>query len=107
MTDAAIERVEPVVHSHITDVLPEDHPKAYPEETDGLFCECCGEMVHAINNECMQTWIEWAGHVCCGKCFGYVLIESKGVLDEAELERKFVVARLSVTIDPAGKEPLA
>lgn len=47
---------EPIIHSHITDVLPEEHPHAY----DTIFCDHIGwvAMLHASNNECMQTWIE-------------------------------------------------
>ena len=73
---------EPIIHSHITDGLPENHPRAYPTETDGIFCEACRKMVHAVNNECMQTWIEWGEHICCGKCFGYILSYGGGVLNE-------------------------
>lgn len=45
---------EPVIWSHITDGLPEDHPLAY----ETLYCVTCREMLHAGNNECMQTWVE-------------------------------------------------
>jgi len=57
---------EPVIHSHITDVLPEDHPLAY----EHLRCDC-GALVHDCSNECMQTWIEFAdGKIMCAACFG-------------------------------------
>jgi hypothetical protein len=66
---------EPIVHSHHIDVLPEDHPKAY----ESVRCERCNVMVHAFNNECMTTWIEWGTHIMCGRCFSPLLCE--GSLD--------------------------
>lgn len=54
---------EPQIHSHITDALPEDHPLA----DQSVYCdeENCGEMLHAFNNECMQTWVETGvGNFC-------------------------------------------
>ena len=58
-------KMEPLIHSHITDVLPDSHPLAF----ESVFCKTCGEMVHAFNNECMQTWVEsGAGSHCIG-CF--------------------------------------
>jgi len=56
---------EPRIHSHITDALPDDHALAY-EMVD---CEKCGVMVHASNNECMQTWIETGRGAFCMRCF--------------------------------------
>lgn len=58
-------RIEPIVHSHITDCLPEDHKLAFTS----VYCDKCGEMVHAFNNECMQTWLEVDGKNLCTKCF--------------------------------------
>lgn len=65
---------EPLIHSHHTDVLPEDHPSAYKN----VRCGRCQRMVHAANNECMTTWIEWAPHVLCGECAAPLIAE--GVL---------------------------
>jgi hypothetical protein len=72
---------EPEIHSHIIDYLPVDHPLANEE----VFCKSCGEMLHAPNNECMQTWIEsGTGNYCLG-CFaterGSVLTHEDGLPD--------------------------
>ena len=56
---------EPKIHSHIEDVLPGDHPLAY----EVVCCESCKVMVHAFNNECMQTWIETGNGNFCVPCF--------------------------------------
>lgn len=56
---------EPLIHSFITDCLPEDHPWAHKT----VMCGYCGEMVHAFNNECMQPWIEWRSLALCFSCF--------------------------------------
>lgn len=56
---------EPVIHSHITDCLPEGHPLAY----ESVSCIVCGVLVHASNNECMQTWVETGCGSGCLKCF--------------------------------------
>ncbi len=45
---------EPLVHSQLTDCLPEDHPLAYQR----IDCDSCGCLLHASNNENMQTWVE-------------------------------------------------
>lgn len=58
-------RKEPLIHSHITDLLPANHPLAYKQ----VGCKACGALVHAFNNECMRTWVE-AGHGnFCLQCF--------------------------------------
>ena len=67
---------EPICHSHITDVLDDDHPLIY----EMVYCETCNVMVHACNNECMQTWFEFRNKNFCGNCFAKILIESEGVL---------------------------
>ena len=56
---------EPVIHSHMDDVLPKHHPLAY----ETVSCIKCGEMLHAGNNECMQTWVELRGKTFCITCF--------------------------------------
>lgn len=62
-------RVDPVLHSHITDVLPEKHPLAYKS----VYCAKCRTMVHAGNNECMMTWIECGiSDNWCLSCFSEV-----------------------------------
>ena len=55
---------EPIIHSHITDVLPEDHCL----KNDCVSCDECGVMLHASNNECMQTWLETEVGNYCTKC---------------------------------------
>lgn len=57
--------MEPLIHSHITDVLPDDHPLAH----ETIFCGGCTEMLHASNNECMQTWVESGAGAHCLRCF--------------------------------------
>ena len=60
-----IMEIEPLIHSHITDCLPDDHPLCY----ETVSCDKCGVMVHAGNNECMQTWFETDQGNFCSKCF--------------------------------------
>lgn len=45
---------EPLVHSHVADVLPDDHP---PAEAN-VHCDRCGGLLHTQSNDCMTTWIE-------------------------------------------------
>lgn len=66
--------VEPVVHSHITDGLHPDEPLA----SMTIYCENCGTMVHAANNECMTTWIETGSGNYCLPCF---VALTNGVVD--------------------------
>lgn len=57
----------PVLHTHIEDALPEDHPLAF----DMVYCEGrdCTAMLHSFNNECMQTWVETGKGNYCIWCF--------------------------------------
>lgn len=58
---------EPLLHTGITDVLPDDHPLAWTT----VYCHNtqCREMLHAGNNENMQPWVEsGCGHHCL-HCF--------------------------------------
>lgn len=57
----------PILHTHIEDVLPDDHLLAY----DSVYCEGpeCNRMLHAFNNECMQTWVETGKGNYCIWCF--------------------------------------
>lgn len=57
---------EPLIHSHATDCLPEDNPLAFEQ----VHCRSCGVLVHAGNNECMQTWFEFEGGNACAQCVG-------------------------------------
>jgi hypothetical protein len=67
---------EPVIHSHITDVLPDNHLQAF----QNVCCGNCGVLVHAFNNECMQTWVETGRGAFCLRCFA--MTNSYGVLDD-------------------------
>ena len=55
---------DPVLHSHVEDVLPDSHPLAY----ESVYCRVCGQMLHAFNNECMQTWVETGKGNYCLAC---------------------------------------
>ena len=59
------EEQEPLIHSHITDCLPEEHPLA----DESVYCKECNIMCHAFNNECLTTWVEskWGNY--CMECF--------------------------------------
>ena len=85
--------MEPQIHSHVTDVLPDDHPLAF----ETVYCDCTkehenGEMLHCGNNECMQTWIEFCGFHICVKCFIKYLEKYDKYVLEAEEFRQFVTA---------------
>lgn len=68
---------EPLIHSHITDVLVEQHPLAYEQ----VYCDKeCGALLHAANNECMQTWYETEFGNFCTLCF--FLNEVLGSIDD-------------------------
>lgn len=56
---------EPLIHSHIADGLPLKHYLA----NKSVFCDTCNEIVHAYNNECMQTWLETDNGNFCTHCF--------------------------------------
>lgn len=56
---------EPQIHSHITDGLPDAHPFAWRS----VDCAICQALVHADNNECMQTWVESDWGIYCLTCF--------------------------------------
>lgn len=79
--------VEPKIHSHIEDMLPDDHHLA----CEDVECKGCGDMVHAFNNECMETWVETGlGNFCLG-CFIKLVTEQdafKVLRDEFGLEEE-------------------
>ena len=56
---------EPLIHSCITDGLPDNHPWSGKH----LYCTTCEVMIHAGNNECMQTWVETSDGNYCLPCF--------------------------------------
>lgn len=56
---------DPKLWSHVSDYLPFGHPLACEQVT----CGACGVLVHAGNNECMQTWVETGKGAYCLACF--------------------------------------
>lgn len=56
---------EPLIHSHITDGLPDNHAMAF----ENVSCEDCSVLVHSSNNECMTTWVEAGDGDFCLSCF--------------------------------------
>lgn len=56
---------EPVIHSHVTDVLPDEHPLA----AQAVYCEVCQGILHCSPNECMTTWVETGVGNYCIECF--------------------------------------
>lgn len=59
---------EPLIHSHITDVLPADHRYMQDGAEGVVFCCRCNAMLWH-ENECMQTWLETGIGDFCLKCF--------------------------------------
>jgi hypothetical protein len=55
-----------LVHSDVTDCLPDAHLLAFED----VYCDTCGAMLHALNNECMQTWVECERQNLCAGCYG-------------------------------------
>ena len=73
---------EPQIHSHITDMLPDDHPLA----NETFSCQraaACKTMLHADNNECMTTWVETGRGNFCFPCFVDALRENGAYPAEA------------------------
>ncbi len=63
---AAARLTEPLIHSHIDDGLPAGHPLAFEQ----VHCASCSTLVHAFNNECMTTWLEFVNANVCAACVG-------------------------------------
>jgi hypothetical protein len=63
--------IEPKIHSHIEDCLEEAHPLAFEQVyCDGRKTDANHDKIlHAANNECMQTWVETGRGNFCWKCF--------------------------------------
>ena len=66
---------EPQVHSHITGKLPDSHPLANDEY---VTCAACNAVLHAVANECMQTWIETGEGNYCLRCFNEWAFDTAG-----------------------------
>ena len=64
---------DPVLHTHIEDMLPDHHPLAFQQVRcdSKVRCEQWQEraLLHAANNECMQTWVETGKGNFCLSCF--------------------------------------
>ena len=62
--DGRLYNGEPLIHSQISDTLPEDHPLAW----QSVYCTDClpaHRMLHGVPNENMTTWVETgAGPLC-------------------------------------------
>lgn len=69
----AVSSGEPLIHSHITDELPNDHPLAWEQ----VHCADCRILVHAVNNECMTAWVETRNNNYCLTCFA----NAEGIID--------------------------
>jgi hypothetical protein len=57
--------VEPRIHSHVTDCLPDRHPLARSR----VRCDSCDSVVHLQSNSCMRTWVETGSGNFCLRCF--------------------------------------
>ncbi len=74
---------DPVCHSHVDDILPDDHPLAFRQ----VYCHSSrhkiknSPLLHAGNNECMQTWFEFSNIALCEQCFIKYLSYSNGVIE--------------------------
>ena len=64
---------EPLFHSEITDDLDDNHPLVH-EQVEYLNCK---KLVHAFNNENMDSWMETGLGALCLPCF-YTAVEEKG-----------------------------
>lgn len=58
-------RVDPVVHSHISKSLPSGHRLAH----QNVICAKCHKAVHSSQNECVSTWVETGRGDYCLWCF--------------------------------------
>lgn len=71
---------EPRIHSHLDDLLPGGHPLAFRV----VYCDFqdCHAMLHAENNECMQTWIETGIGNYCLPHFCFLAATDEGILED-------------------------
>lgn len=72
---------EPLIHSHVTDELPDEHPLAHR----CIYCLGCQEMVHCENNECMTTWVECNAGAYCLQCFAKALAKTSDCIMDADM----------------------
>jgi hypothetical protein len=65
------QKLEPLLHSHITEGLPPSHPRAEDNIfCDGRECQYGPLQLHSANNECLRTWFETGRGNFCWVCFG-------------------------------------
>ena len=57
--------IEPLVHSHVTDRLPDEHPLARSR----VYCDRCEALLHSQRNSCIRTWLETGRGNLCVRCF--------------------------------------
>ena len=62
---SGVRRAEPLLHSHVTDGLPADHPLARTR----VRCDRCETLLHLQGNSCMRTWLETGRGNFCVRCF--------------------------------------
>jgi hypothetical protein len=65
VADCETAPTEPRLHSHVTDALPPDHPRAHTR----VYCDRCDTLLHMQTNSCMRTWIESGRGNHCVRCF--------------------------------------
>jgi hypothetical protein len=70
---------EPLLHSHVTDALPEGHPLAH----ERVRCDRCETLLHIQSNSCARTWVECGRGNFCLHCF--VLVAGGLSPDESRL----------------------
>ena len=56
---------EPLIHSDLPDGLPDDHPR----RTWNTYCDDCSNLLHAVIDGNMQTWVEAQRGNYCLPCF--------------------------------------
>jgi len=84
MSEWKDELVDGLLHTHSSDMLSEEHPLAY----ESIYCDLCGRLIHAANNECMKTWFETKWGNFCQKCFIVILEETDEVLTTHAFKEK-------------------
>lgn len=57
-------QTEPVLHTFISDCLPDDDPRAWMS----IRCVDCRGVVHSIPNECMSPWADTESGPMCWGC---------------------------------------
>jgi hypothetical protein len=76
MQATAPEPQEPLLHTFLTDCLPDDHPWARTR----VRCVQCDKVVHDVPNEVMDDWVETGIGPVCFTCFARHMRGNKGEL---------------------------